>query len=199
MKTRDFRKASICIGKTLEFLPDNTFLLEKAAKTHLLNHNDASAKKIYRILTKRSLNSLQYRSGLIQSLYNCGEYAETLKEYEEYLALAGKDPQREIMLLAGLSLLKLGRYQEAQEQLAKIPGKEDLPTFQEVLKRVPKPEVIRKKIKENTYTESLSDVRLELGFSYLFHGHYELARELFSKLLEEKMQEISSRPQASNA
>ena len=83
-------------------------------------------------------------------------------------------------LKAGLSLNALGKYKEAEFLFGKIPGKRELPSYEE--KRNEFVPVINK-IAEYEKKEVLSNTELkDLGFAYLFNAEYQKAEEVFKKV-----------------
>ncbi|MCZ8342916.1 MAG: hypothetical protein O9301_07790 [Leptospira sp.] len=114
----------------------------------------------------------------VTCLYYLKRYEEAIKLFREHIKSLN-DP--EIHKLVGLSLLFLDKHKEASLIFENLPGKLNLPSFED-----------KKKSYQSIYSQiqkleeqqgSLTQRELEdMGFAYLFHGDYEKAEKLFSSL-----------------
>lgn len=112
------------------------------------------------------------------SLYYLKRYDEVIGLYKNH----SKDlNDAEVHRVIGMSLLFLGKHNDAEKILEQVPGKLKLPSFEEKRKEYVK-------IYQNIGTfesnrKQLSPRELEdLGFAYLFHSEYSKAEEVFTEL-----------------
>ncbi|TGK37481.1 tetratricopeptide repeat protein [Leptospira gomenensis] len=110
-----------------------------------------------------------------------------LRNYKEAIQVFGENAkrlseERDVMGALGLALVHLGKFDEAKSILEKIPGYEELPTFEEKKKEfsekiasIPKMEAKRKNL-------SVSEL-IDLGFAYLFSENFKKAEEVFGELI----------------
>jgi len=129
-------------------------------------------------LYKSKYDSHSFAKEEIIALYSLREYEELVKVYKKNSKLLN-DP--EIHKLIGMALLFLNRPKEAGLILESIPGKMNLPSFEEKKQSY---ERIYSKIGQlEAKKQDLSMKELEdMGFAYLFHGEYEKAENLFTSL-----------------
>ena len=109
-----------------------------------------------------------------------------LKRYQElvqlYLAYPNQLNDPDLHRLIGLAMLLLGRTGDAMKLLERIPGRLNLPSFEEKRREY---NAIYKKIGHyETRRESLSLREMEdMGFAYLFHSEYKKAESVFIELI----------------
>ncbi|MCG6168252.1 tetratricopeptide repeat protein [Leptospira sp. FAT2] len=114
------------------------------------------------------------------SNYHLRNYKESIQVFAENAKRLTEE--RDVMGALGLALVHLGKFDEAKSVLEKIPGYEELPSFDDKKKEfsekiasIPKMEAKRKSL---TVPE-----RIELGFAYLFSENFKKAEEIFSELV----------------
>ncbi|PJE04184.1 MAG: hypothetical protein CK427_02540 [Leptospira sp.] len=129
-------------------------------------------------LYKKKLKDKAFLSEEIQALYELKEYQEIISEFQKNSSDLNS-PQ--LLKILGMSLLFLGKHKEAEKILGNIPGRLNLPSFEEKRKEY---ELIIKEIhKYEMKSSSLSNKELEdLGFAYLFNGNYAEAEKTFLRL-----------------
>ncbi|PJZ56599.1 tetratricopeptide repeat protein [Leptospira barantonii] len=114
------------------------------------------------------------------SNYHLRNYKEALQVFAENAKRLSEE--RDVMGALGLALVHTGKFEEAKSVLEKIPGYEELPTFDEKKKQfsekiasIPKMEAKRKSL-------SMKEL-IDLGFAYLFSENFKKAEEVFSELV----------------
>ncbi|MCW7492166.1 hypothetical protein ND861_05790 [Leptospira sp. 2 VSF19] len=112
--------------------------------------------------------------------YYLKRYDEVIKVFRDNMKLLNDS---DIHKLVGMALLFLDRHKEANLIFENIPGKLNLPSFDEKRKMY---DSVYKKISElEAKTSSLNHKDLEdMGFAYLFHGDYVKAEKMFLSLTE---------------
>ncbi|TGK25212.1 tetratricopeptide repeat protein [Leptospira stimsonii] len=112
--------------------------------------------------------------------YHLRKYKEAVQVFAENAKrLTG---ERDVLGALGLALVHLGNFEEAKTVLQRIPGYEELPTFEDKKKEfsekiasIPKMEAKRKSLS--------SSELIDLGFAYLFSENFKKAEEVFSELV----------------
>ncbi|EMJ94941.1 hypothetical protein [Leptospira alstonii] len=114
------------------------------------------------------------------SNYHLRNYKEAVQVFAENAKRLSEE--RDVMGALGLALVYMGKFDEAKSVLEKIPGYEELPTFDEKKKEfsekiasIPKMEAKRKSL-------SMQEL-IDLGFAYLFSENFKKAEEVFSELV----------------
>ncbi|MBP7282532.1 MAG: hypothetical protein KBA66_13205 [Leptospiraceae bacterium] len=127
---------------------------------------------------KRQGNPNEFIKERIECYFELKKHNELIQYFKSVYKLL--DSNYDIYLKAGLSLNALGKYKEAEFLFGKIPGKRELPSYEE--KRNEFVPVINK-IAEYEKKEVLSNTELkDLGFAYLFNAEYQKAEEVFKKV-----------------
>lgn len=108
-----------------------------------------------------------------------------LKNYSDVIALYKNHPNEmndpDLHRVIGMALLFMGKHQDAESLLDRIPGKLKLPSFEEKRKQYEK--IIQNLGKIEDKKENLTPRQMEdLGFAYLFNGDYEKAESVFTDL-----------------
>ncbi|WCL48018.1 hypothetical protein [Leptospira sp. GIMC2001] len=114
------------------------------------------------------------------SLYHNKKYQEVLSVYQSN-SKELNDP--EIHRVLGLALLFLGKHKEAEKILDNIPGKLNLPSFEEKKKDYDR--IIMNFPSYESKKASMTPRELEdLGFAYLFNGDYSKAEKTFLEVTQ---------------
>ncbi|TGL10473.1 hypothetical protein [Leptospira meyeri] len=129
---------------------------------------------------KKQWNDNSFVKEELISTYYLKRYDEVIKIFRDHMKLLNDS---DIHKLVGMALLFLDRHKEANLIFENIPGKLNLPSFEEKRKMY---DSVYKKIAElETKTNSLAHKDLEdMGFAYLFHGDYVKAEKMFLSLTE---------------
>lgn len=114
------------------------------------------------------------------SNYHLRNYKEAIQVFAENVKRLSEE--RDVMGALGLAFVYMGKFDEAKSVLEKIPGYEELPTFDEKKKEfseriasIPKMEAKRRSL-------SIQEL-IDLGFAYLFSENFKKAEEVFSELV----------------
>ncbi|MBK6607143.1 MAG: hypothetical protein KBF99_13910 [Leptospiraceae bacterium] len=129
-------------------------------------------------LKRQGSNPNEFIKERIECYFQLKKHLELIQYFKSVYKLL--DANYDIYLKAGLSLNALGKYQEAQFLFGKIPGKKELPSYDEK-KQEFKPIINR--IAEFEKKDVLSDSELkDLGFAYLFNSEFKKAEEVFKRV-----------------
>lgn len=129
-------------------------------------------------LKRQGSNPNEFIKERIECYFHLKKHLELIQYFKSVYKLL--DTSYDIYLKAGLSLNALGKYKEAQVLFGKIPGKRELPSYEEK-KQEFKPLI--NKISEFEKKEALTDAELkDLGFAYLFNSEFKKAEEVFKKV-----------------
>ena len=132
----------------------------------------------YNLITryKKDFNDDTFIKAEIESLFHLKKFNEMIRLYKSHKDLAGN---RDIQILLGLALYKLGKGEEATKILESIPEKAELPSFDE--KKSQYSHVIEKIPELEKHKNDLSYKELtELGFAYLFNEDFNKAEATFN-------------------
>lgn len=174
---------SLSLQKCKEYLEKNNpplclIIVNFAVKVTYESESFEDCLKVMDLSLKRHGNPNEFIKERIECYFELKKYNELIQYFKSVYKLL--DTNYDIYLKAGLSLNALGKYKEAQLLFGKIPGKRELPSFEE--KRNEFKPVINK-ISEFEKKEILSDAELkDLGFAYLFNAEYAKAEEVFKKV-----------------
>ncbi len=128
-------------------------------------------------LKRQGSNPNEFVKERIECYFQLKKHLELIQYFKSVYKLL--DSNYDIYLKAGLSLNALGKYQEAQFLFGKIPGKRELPSYDE--KKQEFKSVINR-ISEFEKKEILSESELkDLGFAYLFNSEFKKAEEVFKR------------------
>lgn len=134
--------------------------------------------KVMDLSVKRQGNPNEFIKERIECYFHLKKHNELIQYFKTVYKLL--DSQYDIYLKAGLSLNALGKYKEAELLFGKIPGKQELPSYEDIRNEF-KPVINR--IAEFEKKEILSNAELkDLGFAYLFNAEYKKAEEVFKKV-----------------
>lgn len=129
-------------------------------------------------LYKKKFNDKAFLSEEIITLYELKKYQEIISEFQKNSSELNS-PQ--LLKILGMSLMFLGKHKEAEKILGNIPGRLNLPSFED--KRKEYASIIKDIDKYEKKSNSLSKKELEdLGFAYLFNGNYAEAERTFVRL-----------------
>lgn len=129
-------------------------------------------------LDSKNINASYFVRERIECYFQLKKHHELIEFFRSVYKLTGED--YDLFFKAGLSLNALGKYKEAQAIFARIPKKNNIPTFEEKKKEFMP---IISKISEMEAKPKLDhDEMKDLGFGYLFSGQYKKAEEVFRKL-----------------
>ncbi|MCB1160643.1 MAG: hypothetical protein H7A25_17990 [Leptospiraceae bacterium] len=125
--------------------------------------------------------SVALSDSFIREKLNCYYYLKKFKEFVYFFKTKYKliEKDFDLQLKAGLVLHNLGKYKESELILSRVPGKVELPSFEEKKKDF---EPVMKKINDLEKRDVLSfEEWKNLGFAYLFNSEYGKAEEAFKK------------------
>lgn len=123
------------------------------------------------------LNEEFYYRERIQSLFSLGKHAELIAYFKKYSQSI--DMEISTYMKVGLSLQALGKFKESEGLLSRIPGRKQLPSFED--KQAEFQHVIQI-IPQLEKRDDLSIQELkELGFAYLFSKQFDKAENIFKK------------------
>ncbi len=144
---------------------------ESEAYEDCLNIMDLSLKR-------QGSNPNEFIKERIECYFQLKKHLELIQYFKSVYKLL--DTNYDIYLKAGLSLNALGKYKEAEFLFGKIPGRRELPSYDEK-KQEFKSAINR--ISEFEKKEVLTDSELkDLGFAYLFNSEFKKAEEVFKKV-----------------
>ncbi|HMV44279.1 MAG TPA: hypothetical protein PK079_05985 [Leptospiraceae bacterium] len=174
---------SLALQKIKEYLEKNNppiclIIINFAVKVAFSAEAYEDCLKIIYLSEKKTGNPNEFVKERIECYFQLKKHNELIQYFKSVYKLL--DSNYDIYLKAGLSLNALGKYKEAEYLFGKIPGKRNLPTYDEK-KQEFKP--IINKISEFEKKEVLSNSELkDLGFAYLFNAEYKKAEEVFKKV-----------------
>lgn len=174
---------SFALQKVKEYLEKNNpplclIITNFAVKVAFSAEAYEDCLKIIYLSEKRTGNPNEFVKERIECYFQLKKHSELIQYFKSVYKLL--DSNYDIYLKAGLSLNALGKYKEAEYLFGKIPGKKELPSFEDK-KQEFKPIINR--ISEIEKKEILSNAELkDLGFAYLFNAEYKKAEEVFKKV-----------------
>ncbi|TGL57452.1 hypothetical protein EHQ58_14315 [Leptospira ognonensis] len=149
-------------------------IINLALKIYFRSENFSDALKIISIFKSKS-NDQSFAKEEIIATYNLRKYEEVIKFFRENIKQLNDS---DIHKIVGMSLLFLDRHKEANLIFENIPGKMNLPSFEE--KRESYKTLFSNIGSMESNSGNLSMKELEdMGFAYLFHGEYEKAEKTF--------------------
>lgn len=152
-------------------------IIQLSIKIFYASENYSDIKKIIE-LYKKKYDSFSFIKEELNVAYQLRKYEDVVLLYKANSRHLN-DP--DIHKLIGMSLLFLNRPKEANLILESIPGKLELPSFEE--KKKSYDSIFSKIALLEKRSNELSLKELEdMGFAYLFNGEYEKAERLFSNL-----------------
>ncbi|TGN08313.1 hypothetical protein [Leptospira ilyithenensis] len=152
-------------------------IVNLALKIYFRSENFAEAKSILSAY-KKKYNDTTFIKEEITSTYHLRKYEEVIKLFRENIKLLN---DLEMHKMVGMSLLFLDRHKEANVIFENIPGKLQLPSFEE--KKSSYSLVFSRISNLESHVSELTARELEdMGFAYLFHGEYEKAEKTFLSL-----------------
>lgn len=174
---------TLALQKVKEYLEKNNpplclIITSFAVKVSFESEAFEDCLKIMDLSVKRTGNPNEFVKERIECYFELKKHNELIQYFKSVYKLL--DTNYDIYLKAGLSLNALGKYKEAQLLFGKIPGKRELPSFEEKKNEF---KTVINRISEFEKKEVLSDAELkDLGFAYLFNAQYAKAEEVFKKV-----------------
>lgn len=160
------------------------FLLVRFCEAGLEAENYALVEQVCRkFLSKKQSQAVAGRA-LFLALYGAGRYKDAAALFEKLRKLLDRSEDPEVVQRAGVALIQLGRYEEAERTLLPVARKlgadADLRArFDELKQEYAAPEAIQRLSKKNQrdWHESM-----QLGMAYLFSARYNEALQIFEEL-----------------